>query len=64
KMDHRVKKLMDRKGISRLGNLQNNGSESTRHTCKQMMTIHMGRSGGQPRTIYNMYVPQLLSLHP
>nr|GEX66850.1 hypothetical protein [Tanacetum cinerariifolium] len=31
-MAHRVKKLMDRKGISRLRNLQINGSESTKHT--------------------------------
>nr|GEX72014.1 hypothetical protein [Tanacetum cinerariifolium] len=34
KMAHRVKKLMDRKGISRLRNLKINGSESTKHTCK------------------------------
>ncbi|GJX41718.1 hypothetical protein Tco_0256708 [Tanacetum coccineum] len=33
KMAHRVKKIMDRKWISRLCNLQNNGSESTGHTC-------------------------------
>ncbi|GKD40923.1 hypothetical protein Tco_1261130, partial [Tanacetum coccineum] len=31
KMAHHVKKLMDRKWISRLYNLQNNGSESTGH---------------------------------
>nr|GEU39969.1 hypothetical protein [Tanacetum cinerariifolium] len=34
KMGRPVKKLTDRKGISRLGNLQNNGSESTGHTGK------------------------------
>ncbi|GKD31152.1 hypothetical protein Tco_1241930 [Tanacetum coccineum] len=34
KMAHRVKKIMDRKWISRLCNLQNNGSESTGHTWK------------------------------
>lgn len=32
KMGRPAKKLTDRKGVSRLGNLQNNGSESTGHT--------------------------------